>query len=186
MGNIPERTEKSILGLHSMIMELDNKYDLSQKTIIEIGSWTGISAIEFQKHFKLVVCIDPWKATEGINTKFNMNVVEKIFDKRTENIKNIKKIKMTSEEAAAYFDYMTDSGQSTDNKFNFIYIDGCHTYKAVKQDLILWKDRIKNAICGHDYCSQFPGVVKAVDEIIGKPDLVFNDSSWIKYKKRCK
>ena len=186
MGNIPERTQKSILGLRKMISCLNDKYDLSKKVIIEIGSWTGLSALEFQKHFKSVICIDPWKATEGINTQFNMNVVEKIFDERTKDFKNIKKIKMTSEEAAAYFDYMTDSGQSTDNKFNFIYIDGCHTYEAVKQDLILWKDRIKNAICGHDYCSQFPGVIKAVDEIIGKPDIVFDDSSWIKFKKRGK
>jgi len=33
---------------------------------------------------------------------------------------------------------------------------------------------------GHDYADGWPGVKKAVDEIFGKPDKVYMDSTWVK------
>ena len=35
-------------------------------------------------------------------------------------------------------------------------------------------------IGGHDYMDYFEGCVKAVDEVVGKPDKIFRDYSWIK------
>ena len=35
-------------------------------------------------------------------------------------------------------------------------------------------------ICGHDYCPGWPGVIKAVEEKLGKPDKTFLDGSWMK------
>lgn len=35
-------------------------------------------------------------------------------------------------------------------------------------------------IAGHDYCSTWSGVMKAADEMLGKPDKTFPDCSWIK------
>jgi len=37
-------------------------------------------------------------------------------------------------------------------------------------------------IGGHDYTSSWPGVIKAVDELLGPPKLKFVDSSWL-FKK---
>lgn len=182
--NIPERTNKSIMSLTRMIQKIKSIHNIHERTIIEIGSWTGLSMIEFAKEFKHVTCVDPWAPTEGINTKYDMREVEKIFDRRAEKFNNVEKLKMTSEEAAAYLDFKVDSLQEKKTIFGYCYIDGCHTYDAVKKDLKLWKDRIKYAICGHDYCNQFPGVKKAVDEVVGKPDHVFTDSSWIKWKRK--
>ena len=31
----------------------------------------------------------------------------------------------------------------------------------------------------YDYCEESPGVIKAVNEMFGKPDKVFSDASWI-------
>ena len=43
----------------------------------------------------------------------------------------------------------------------------------------------KGIIAGHDYINTernpFIGVINAVDEMLGKPDQVFKDSSWIKF-----
>jgi hypothetical protein len=69
------------------------------------------------------------------------------------------------------------------NKVSMCYIDGCHTYDAVKNDIKFWLHRCEHAICGHDYGFKnhwLSPVTDAVDEMVGKPDRVFSDDSWIK------
>lgn len=176
MYKIPERLNSSIVGLKNMISYLESKYDIANMTIVEIGSWTGISAVEFSKKFKKVICIDPWSPTVGINTMFDMKEVENIFDDRTKDLDNVEKIKGKSVDVAK--DYMKRG-----LKFDIIYIDGAHDYTNVKMDIEIWKDNIMTCICGHDYYSKFPGVIKAVNETLGKPDKTFKDTSWIKEMK---
>ena len=43
------------------------------------------------------------------------------------------------------------------------------------------KIKTNGVIGGHDYVEPWNGVIQAVDEIIGKPDMVHIDGSWIKY-----
>lgn len=173
---IPERTQKSKKGLIQFANYISSSYP-KIKTLLEIGSWTGVSAKIFAKYFEKVVCVDPWKATLEINTEYDMNQVFNIFMQRVKNYNNIIYYKMTSEE---FFDKTI---YGIDNKFDIIYIDGLHEYQFVKQDLMLWKNRCK-IISGHDYWKgRFNGVIQAVDEIVGKPDKIFDDTSWFKVLK---
>jgi len=65
-----------------------------------------------------------------------------------------------SNKAAAFF---RDAG----NKFDFVYIDACHRYGSIKQDIELWAPLVRagGLLAGHDYI-QAPGcgVIQAVDE----------------------
>ncbi len=36
-----------------------------------------------------------------------------------------------------------------------------------------------NYLSGHDYVSGWGEVVKAIDEVLGKPDYVYADGSWL-------
>jgi hypothetical protein len=72
------------------------------------------------------------------------------------------------------------------NEWDFIYIDGLHTYEGVKNDIKNFLPLVKKGgvIGGHDYTNQIPhlvGVYEAVNEMFGQPDKVFGDNSWIKY-----
>ena len=53
-----------------------------------------------------------------------------------------------------------------DSHLDFIYIDGDHRYEGCCADLKLARKKVKRGgvIAGHDYCPQFPGVMRAVDE----------------------
>lgn len=61
-----------------------------------------------------------------------------------------------------------------------LYIDACHQYEAVKSDLIAAMSLHPKYLSGHDYVKEWGGVVKAVDEVLGKPDYVYADGSWLK------
>jgi hypothetical protein len=68
------------------------------------------------------------------------------------------------------------------NKTDFIYIDACHLYECVKQDLNDWLPKLKKngLMCGHDYIklSNF-GVIEAVDEFCNEHNfemIIFNNN----------
>jgi hypothetical protein len=65
--------------------------------------------------------------------------------------------------------------------FDFVFIDGDHSYDGVKRDIIEWYPLIKKGglICGHDYGHSRIGEVKrAVDEQFGERVQLGNDMTW--------
>lgn len=58
-------------------------------------------------------------------------------------------------------------------KADAIFIDGAHDYESVRDDIKRYLPHVKpgGIISGHDYQAGFPGVVKAVDECIAKPQM---------------
>jgi hypothetical protein len=108
-----------------------------------------------------------------------MQVVEQCFDKMRENLPILSgrdcvtKLKMTSYEASTIFKPAS---------LDFVYIDGCHLYESVMEDLALWLPKIRpnGLIGGHDFAEWYPDIMKAVRTVVGEPDKTFSDSSWIK------
>jgi len=177
---IPERSEQLKKGLYELIDYINDHYgNTKEMTIMEIGSWTGVSAEIFAQYFKHVICVDPWAPTIGINTDYDMGVVEQKFHDRIEPYDNITPYKATSVKARTER-IMSIGNDKFPDGYDVIYVDGAHDYKNVKQDILLWKDLCK-VLCGHDYWKgRFDGVIKAVHETVGMPEKVFSDTSWIK------
>jgi len=149
---------------------------------IEIGSYRGESTEIFLKSnaFKILYCIDPWEPGYDLKdsaASIEILDAEKEFDEKFKNNSIIKKIKQKSNDAMNLFE---------DNSIDFIYIDGCHQYEFVKNDLINYYQKIKQGgiISGHDYCLGWIGVKKAVDDFFKKPPVkIYPDNSWIYIKE---
>jgi predicted O-methyltransferase YrrM len=165
-------------GLLDLIKELG---DNSNKTMIEIGSFVGESTVLFAQSFKEVIAIDPFLAdydpADPTSYLFEFKNVYQTYLDRTGDHKNIKTIVSTSNDALE---------QLKGQEFDFIYIDGLHTYDGVKTDIINYLPLVKKGgvIGGHDYAhpiQHLEGVKVAVDEMLGTPDKVFKDYSWIKF-----
>jgi hypothetical protein len=63
-------------------------------------------------------------------------------------------------------------------KPSMIFIDSCHRYESVMED-VSWAKRMGvPIICGHDYCDNHPGVVRAVNEAFPRRSLA-GGSVWI-------
>jgi predicted O-methyltransferase YrrM len=166
-------------GLLDLIKELG---DNSNKRMIEIGSFVGESTVLFAQSFKEVIAIDPF--LEGYDDKdptsylFEFDNVYQTYLDRITVYSNIQTIVDTSDNAVK---------ELVGKQFDFVYIDGLHTYEGVKTDIVNYLPLVKTGgvIGGHDYTDKIPhlvGVYNAVNEIFGHPDKVFADNSWIKYK----
>jgi len=148
-------------GLMSLIEDLPSGLNM-----LEIGCYSGESTLLFAQSGKMnsIHVVDTWAGSNKI--------AEAVFDRRMEDYE-VKKIKGNINRALSYLP-----------PIDFVYIDGAHTYAAVKNDIIKAKViLIKGGIIGgHDYCDQYKDrVVKAVNEVLGSPDKVYPDSSWLKY-----
>ena len=151
-----------------------------QMVMVEVGSFRGESAEIFlnTNRFSRIYCIDPWKNFYDKNdwaSFSNMAKVERDFDRRVGGDERVVKVKGTID---TFFERYPNIA------LDFAYIDGCHTYDAVKHDLtkIMTTSRPRVAVAGHDFLEkEWEGVTRAVKECIGSPDAVFPDTSWVKY-----
>ena len=142
--------------------------------MLEIGSYKGESTMIFASSgiFKEIHCIDPYKGNEESNIIFkeNWDDVKKEFIFNTRYFDNI----------ILHEDYSYNIvNKLVDKYFDFIYIDGSHEYKDVKKDLELYLPKTTYLIGGHDYQKEWPGVVKAVSEVIKSPIKKYWDESWL-------
>ena len=165
-------------GLRDLCLAIDEKIG-GKITIVEIGSYSGESAVIFADEFPnaQIYCIDPWQGNFDNSdpcSKENYVDVEKEFDLRTSTYPNIHKIKNFS--------------TNVDIECDVVYIDGRHFYEGVKEDILHWLPKTKKVICGHDFLkiphpqSHINGVQKAVRETLGEPNLIFQDTSWLVWK----
>lgn len=133
-------------------------------TMAELGCYKGRSLCSIAEQVKTrgiqVEAVDTWHYDPDALAEFNDNLI------RFGVMGNILSLKKRSVEAAEYFAH---NGQT----FDLVFIDTPHDYASVIADLRAWLPLVKpgGIIAGHDYCPQWPGVAKALDEMFGQVDL---------------
>jgi predicted O-methyltransferase YrrM len=164
---IPDDAHNRVGGLINLIIENFPP----DSVIMELGSGMGVSTEVFALLCKKVHTTDLWvpgleKWREAFNGVF----------KRYHNISQY------------YRDTTISAHLFENNFFDAVYIDADHTYESVSREIKTWLPKVKigGFICGHDYIER-PGfnfgVIKAVNEILGTPDKVYEDTSWIIRKR---
>jgi len=70
-----------------------------------------------------------------------------------------------------------------DGSVDAVFVDGCHLYDCVRQDLELWLPKMRRGVpvlvSGHDFSPQWPGVVRAVHEQRVNGGEVYLASDWM-------
>lgn len=143
-----------INGLHDLAKELP-----SRAAMVEVGCAFGESTEIFSPYFDTIYAIDPWERLPDTE-----------FDKVKARRPNIIKLKG--------YDF-TFLDKFVPESLDFVYIDAEHDYVSTKQQILNWRTKIKKGcvIGGHDY--NLGGVYQSVNEIFGKPDKVYQDTSWV-------
>lgn len=152
--------------------------------VVEIGSYKGRSSsfmavelINLNKNVKFD-CVDTWQGSEE-HKDIQAIKENRLFEEFQNNMKSVEgfynAIIMPSTEAAKNY---------PDNSLDLVFIDAAHDYENVKSDILAWLPKVRTGgiISGHDYHQNWPGVIKAVNEIITEPIKFNNSYCWYKIK----
>lgn len=148
----------------------DEVGDPSSKTLIEIGCYTGESTAVWSDLFLKVIAIDPFTGgyddtdicSRENGPDISRQFLDLVFDR--DNIE-------------FWGNTPSNSPRLSDVRGHVVYIDGCHLLESVTEDITIWKSRAKS-VGGHDYNLQ--PVREAVCDLLGPPDFVFGDNSWLR------
>jgi len=146
-------------------------------------SYMGVEIHNSNKNIKFDV-IDIFQDTEQVTEKVSKNRQENetildVFLKNTERIKHtINKVHVIpSIEAVKLYE---------DESIDFMFIDANHEYESIKEDIETWLPKIKlgGYIGGHDYHKTWPGVIQAVNAVIGEHNIKTSNVSWLFHKSK--
>ena len=137
--------------------------------ILEVGSWTGASAITWASALKdfnhakgKVVCLDIWGAYPELERVMHESHQQNVYRELYEalNTGKIHELFLHNVRAAGHEDVIHPfKGNSqallplfADEAFDIVYLDGSHTYEAVYRDLTLSMRLVKpgGILCGDD------------------------------------
>ena len=160
------------------LVELVNATSATDIRMVEVGSYAGESAEVFASlpQVKEIWCVDPWKSgydPHDITSSTDFTEAEAAFDAMAAKHQDkVRKFKGTFQEfREAHPDMRPD----------LVYIDAEHTYEACFKDISTALEMKIRIISGHDYVQgEWVGVKKAVNDLLGTPDRVFSDRSWLK------
>lgn len=141
-------------------------------TGFEIGVHQGVNARNILGflNIKKLYLIDPYitYSEEGRTRDYDFNQMYH---------EAIRRLTTFIEHGQAEFilDYSDKASVCFPNEFfDFGYIDGCHTYESITNDIMLWypKIRIGGVLGGHDFMlRRYPGVCLAVSKFIRENDI---------------
>jgi len=125
-------------------------------TAIEVGVRYGIYAKEMLNRTNMHIhCVDPWEYNAELHDPHI--AFARFMERVYKTIDRVTIVKDYSYNAHSMF---------IDNSIDFVYIDALHDYTSVKRDITLFYPKVKSGgiFAGHDYGSDWPGIIQAVDE----------------------
>lgn len=148
-------------------------------SFVELGAWLGSSTaylVDNTKDIDITV-IDSWKGSNSeIDTNHKLAKTENVLELFLENMgdRKFNYHQGLAEELVHNFE---------DESIDTVLIDLDHSYESVYRDISLWLPKVKKGgiLAGDDYREAFPGVRKAVYELI--PESLIYHYGWIYFKK---
>lgn len=145
-------------------VELQKLMELAtDREVLEIGAYAGLSAWGMAQTAKSVVSIDTFKAcTNGQDQMPDLTTLE-AYKRAVSRFNNVTWYACTSEAAVPIL---------AGRMFDLIFLDAMHRYIEVKADMKRWWPflRMGGTLALHDYRHpDWPDVKKAADERFGRP-----------------
>jgi len=159
LKRMPEVTDPywdSVNSLHGLD-ELCSNYLDKTKTVLELGTYVGVSTKLFAYYAKHITTVDIVKQSN--------------IDSLLNEYNNIQFIQGKTKDILS----------SLNTKYDLIYIDADHSYSGVKQDILNSINLLNEngIISGHDYDSNTQNdIFKVVNEFFPKIK-VYSDQSWV-------
>lgn len=154
-------------------------------TFVELGCWKGKSTAYLLTEVandglpREIYVVDNFIGST--NTKTEQEVYKNI--KKEELFKEfLDNISPVGQKLSDIF--IEDSAEAADNfrnqSIDVLFLDAGHSYENVHADIIAWLPKMKKGgiMAGHDYNDSWPGVIKAVNELLGEEHITVENSCW--------
>jgi predicted O-methyltransferase YrrM len=144
--------------------------------VVEVGTWTGATAVKLADVGCSVTCIDWFRGQEDPADHIGHGkTFDQMYGAFRENTfphlwRNIFPIVA-----------QTTGAEWVQGPFDLAFIDADHRYENCRADIRRWEPCVRQGgiVACHDYSDSFPGVVKAVNEHRnGTHKLVANSLAW--------
>ncbi|MBN9121743.1 MAG: class I SAM-dependent methyltransferase, partial [Planctomycetes bacterium] len=139
--------------------------------VAEVGCYRGVSTEVWALHAREVIAVDSWEGPR-------FGRVEPLFRTAIEPYPGVRVFKGRSVEMAP---------RVPDASLDMVYIDAMHDYESVCADIRAWAPKVRPGgwIAGHDHVTWMDGqgVLRAVRDLLGGPERLFSDSSWVVRKR---
>lgn len=159
---------------HELVWLADRSYGL--RLVVEFGSWCGRSSIALSAAGR-VLCVDTWQGSAE-----HAEQMASGFDPLREwcrNTAGLENVLPCEANLADPVDVEYVAGVV--RRFggaDMVFIDAAHDYDSVVRDIGTARRLLVpgGLLCGHDYSGSWPGVMRAVDELVPNRDVL--DTIW--------
>ena len=126
------------------------------------GSLAGFSTKVFARHFEKVYSVDPYAAGYDDGHDKNSDSIRLTLARDLFTLRFIDEPKVVQYREPS----VAASRRFADRSLDFVYLDGSHTYEAVKEDIAMWQPKVKpgGMLAGDDL--PWEGVTRAVREAL--------------------
>lgn len=168
----------------SKLSDLITSHDV--KTVVEVGSFLGLSAVWFAQRVNHVHCVDTWFEGATYESENNLLGTLRRWDLPRDFFPLFRDNVMRS---GVWHKITPIKGHS---RFvigevphaDLVYLDGDHSYEGCKRDIELYQDKARVILCGDDYSPRMEsdgvtpcfGVIEAVTELL--PDAQHVGPFW--------
>lgn len=172
LEKIEKEAEASWSAYYHIFPNIINKFNL--KKGCEIGVSTGGHSYKILEttNVEKLYSIDPYIPNSTLNLWVNGDYYYDILYYRVKY--RLGKFGTRSELIRAFSTEVINLFK--DNDLDFVFVDGSHEYKDVKNDLILYYEKIRPGgfMAGDDYNTGFSGVPQAVNEFFNSKNIKIN------------
>jgi len=172
--------DESVLNwsrIYQFMVHFVNQNGLEYGAEIGIAGGKNIRAMLEKTNIKKIWGVDP-HALESWNTGEDPNIfggLDALHENVSSSLKEfgdrVELIRKPSLEGVNDFE---------DDSLDFVFIDALHDYDNVLADIACWSPKVRSGgfVMGHDYSSDFPGVVRAVRESFANLDIKTHLDIW--------
>ena len=141
------------------------------KSVLEIGSFLGLSAAWFAQRVERVTCVDRWHEPASHDSGNNLNATLRRFgiprDFYEIFMSNMREFGVANKVFPVRGDSTAVHGSIGDH--DLVYVDGDHSLEGCRLDLKFYGPKAKRVLCGDDFLPRPEfGVIEAVEEYAKK------------------
>ena len=157
-----------VIQKREVVVDLINLF--RPRRVAEVGVWRGrLSKLIAQQcdSVERLLLVDPWAVhelhgttmNEGTPTAASMDEMYADVARWARSVRTptIEVVRTTSEDAS-----------SAAPTLDFVFLDAIHDYENTRADIRAWKRTLRpgGVLAGDDYRPRFPGLIRAVDELL--------------------